>query len=187
MYLRPIGDSNARLIADEAWYPFFSPDSEWLGFFQGTQMKKVSVHGGVPLKITDSPTSRGASWGDDGYIVFAPLSRAGLSRVPAAGGVPEVLTTLDQSRGETSHRQPFVLPGGRAVIYRAEGSRYVDGAIVVYSLDSRQERVLVKDGGSQPSVSKSGHLLYAQAGGQLMAAPFDLSTLQLTGYPRHGG
>jgi len=183
LYLRPIGEPNARLIVDAAKSPFFSPDSEWLGFFQDGKMKKVSVHGGVPVTITDSPNTRGASWGDDGYIVFTPLSRTGLSRVSAAGGVPDVLTTVDQSRGETSHRQPFVLRGGRAVIYRAEGSQYAEGAIVAYSLDSRQQRVLVKDGGYQPTVTQSGHLLYAQTNGQLLAAPFDVSTLQVTGPP----
>ena len=55
-----------------AYAPFFSPDSRWIGFFESTELKKVSITGG-PV-ITLGPVSGvplGASWGDDNTIVFA--------------------------------------------------------------------------------------------------------------------
>jgi Tol biopolymer transport system component len=67
-------------------------------------------------------------------------------------------------------------------VYRAEGRSYADGAIVVYSRDTKQQRVLVSDGGSFPQYSPSGHLLYVQSG-NLMAVPFDATTLEVTGTP----
>jgi hypothetical protein len=29
--------------------PFFDPDGQWIGFFAGTQLKKISVQGGAPV------------------------------------------------------------------------------------------------------------------------------------------
>ena len=72
--------------------PFFSPDSQWLGFFAEGKLKKISVNGGAAMTLADAPSNRGADWGERG-IVFAPIARAGLFTVSAAGGVPEVLTT----------------------------------------------------------------------------------------------
>jgi serine/threonine-protein kinase len=183
LYLRALSGVDAKVVSETSvgsW--FFSPDSEWLGFFEAGKMKKVPVRGGPSQTIADASSARGASWGEDGFIVFAPSSRVALSRVSANGGAVQTLTTLDESRGETSHRYPTLLPGGRAVVYRAEGSTYADGAVVVYSLDTKQQRVLVADGGSQPRYSPTGHLLYLQAG-SLMAARFDIDRLELTGPP----
>lgn len=92
---------------------FFSPDSQWVGFFANGKMKKVPVSGGEPTILYDAQGPRGAVWGDDGTIIFAPTSRGGLSRVSAAGGSPQVISTLDAERGETSHRQRNItsIPG----------------------------------------------------------------------------
>jgi hypothetical protein len=49
--------------------PFFSPDAQWIGFFAGRKMKKISVQGGAAVTLCDAPSARGASWGEDGSIV----------------------------------------------------------------------------------------------------------------------
>ena len=54
-----------------ARYPFFSPDGQWVGFFDGVTLKKVSISGGPVITICESQIPRGASWGEDGHIVFA--------------------------------------------------------------------------------------------------------------------
>jgi hypothetical protein len=94
--------------------PFFSPDGQWVGFFADSKLKKVSVTGGAPVTLCDAPNGRGGSWAPDNTIVFTPASAPGigLSRVPASGGVPGVITTPDHQRGEIAHRWPEVLPGG---------------------------------------------------------------------------
>ena len=89
-------DSTVLALRDnngEPYHPFFSPDGEWVGFVTATEMRKVPAAGGTPLTITKVNRSRGASWGADGTIVFAPDPGSGLMRVPAAGGEPTPLTT----------------------------------------------------------------------------------------------
>ena len=59
---------------------FFSPDSQWVGFFADGKLKRVSLTGGAPLTICDVGVMLGASWGPDGNIVFGGF-REGLFRV----------------------------------------------------------------------------------------------------------
>src|SRR5260221_5278772 len=75
--------------------PFFSPDSQWIGFFADSKMKKISVEGGAAVTLCDAPGARGASWGEDGNIIVtlsSPGTGIGLSRVSATGGTPQTLT-----------------------------------------------------------------------------------------------
>ena len=131
-----------------------------------------------PITLCEAPGPRGGSWGEDDKIVFAPVSRAGLSLVSAEGGIPEPLTALDTDQGETSHRLPIFLPGGRAIVFVAEGTER-DARVVVQSLETGAHRVLVEEA-TLPRYSPTGHLLYVQ-GGASMAAPFDLERLELVG------
>ncbi|MBI3207807.1 MAG: serine/threonine-protein kinase, partial [Candidatus Solibacter usitatus] len=66
---------------DGGYYPFFSPDGKWIGFFSGTTLKKVALDGGAPITLCDASFGRGASWGDDGNIVFSNSNSSALSLV----------------------------------------------------------------------------------------------------------
>jgi serine/threonine-protein kinase len=127
-------------------------------------------------------SSRGGAWAEDGTIVFAPGNRGvGLVRVSSAGGTPEPLTTLADE--ETTQRWPQVLPGGRGVLYTSQGglvgSGFEDAALVVQPLPSGP-RTIVQRGGYYGRYVPSGHLLYIREG-TLLAAPFDLDRLAVTG------
>ena len=61
----------------DATSPFFSPDGRWVGFFQGGMIRKVSIEGGRPIDIAAMSYPRGMSWGDDGYIYYAPSYATG--------------------------------------------------------------------------------------------------------------
>ena len=121
----------------------------------------------------------GASWGSDGTIVFATARNGGLWRVSAAGGTPEALTTLQP--GEYSHRLPHMLPGGHAVIFTISkgANRWDDTQIVVRSLETGKQTVLVT-GGSDGRYVSTGHLVYVRLG-TLMAVPFDPVRLAVIG------
>ena len=164
--------------------PFFSADSQWVGFFEGTnQLMRASVADGAALTIcTFSGAPRGASWGDDGAIVFATSDpTSGLWRVPASGGQPSVLTTPAQ--GEGDHVFPASLPGGRGVLYAvAVPGQAQNSDVAVLDFRTNQSRTLVR-GASQPEYVPTGHMIYATAGGGLRAVRFDLDTLQLVGDP----
>ena len=185
LFVREFDRLQAELVSgsDLAYLPFFSPDGDWVGFVTPTELKKVSVSGGTPLTIASVNFCRGASWGPDGMIVLSPGEDKPLYRVPASGGELEELTTLDEEKGEHTHRWPEVLPAGNAVLFvsHTRNGQFNDGVIEVLDLASRERKVLVR-GGSYPRYADSGHLMYAREG-TLYAVPFDAKRLELLGTP----
>jgi serine/threonine-protein kinase len=170
------GTTNAR-------NPFFSPDSQWIGFFADAKLKKISVAGGAAVTLCDAPSGRGGSWGDDGAIVFQPspgtAAGSALQRVAAAGGTPEPATTIGE--GEVTQRWPQALPHGRGVLYTATTTvgDYANSLVVAQGLPRGPRKVLVK-GGYFGRYLPCGHLVYVHDG-TLFAAPFDVDRLDLTG------
>lgn len=184
LWRRSLDRGQATPIAgtDQAAAPFFSPDGRWIGFWSANALWKVPAAGGVPAKICAARLSYGASWGTDDAIVFADEVDGGLRRVAAAGGVPQSLTTVNVANGEGGHWFPRVLPGARAVIFtivRVPSDPRLGTSVALQSLDTGERRVLFRDAADARYVP-TGHLVYV-AGGRLMAAPFDLRTLRVTG------
>ena len=166
--------------------PFFSPDGEWVGFYDRSTppnlLKRVSVRGGPISTICALPSDlRGASWGTDGTIVFADATSQGLWRVASSGGVPERLTTPDPDRGEVLHHWPEILPGGEAVLFTILSDSDDSSQIAALRLDTGEQRVLIR-GGSYPRYAPTGHLLYGLEE-NLWAVRFDASRLETVGDP----
>ena len=159
--------------------PFFSPDGQSVGFAADDELRKVPLSGGPPVALCKAAALFGASWGDDGTIVFATERNGRLWRVSATGGTPEALTTVQPN--EYSHRLPHMLPGSRAVIFTVlKGPNlWNDAQIVVRSLQTGTETVLVT-GGADGRYVPTGHLIYVRLG-TLMAVPFDPVRLAVTG------
>jgi Tol biopolymer transport system component/predicted Ser/Thr protein kinase len=186
LFLRPLDQFEGHRVAggtgsEAAYHPFFSPDGQWLGYVTPSSMKKVSVTGGAPITLCQVDRSRGASWGPDGTIVFAASSDSGLSIVPATGGEPQVLTTLDEAAGEVSHRWPQWLPGGRRVLFTAgtDSADFSSASLVVLDVQSG-ERTIIHRGGFYGRYVPTGHVLYVNDG-TVFALPFDLGKLRATG------
>ena len=135
--------------------PFFSPDGQWLGFFAGGKLKKVSVSGGAAVTLGDAAQPRGASWGSQGMIAFAPTAVSALQQVSDAGGTPQPLTRLE--KGETSHRWPEFLPGGKAVLFAAASgcSNWTNAQVAVQSIGTGERRNLIQ-GGRNPATRPPG-------------------------------
>ena len=114
LFVRPIDSQEAKPLpgTEGAESPFFSPDGQWIGFFAGGKLKKVSIAGGTALTLCDSGGIGGATWGSDDTIIFSPSATSGLLRVSAAGGKPEVLTNRGPRQGR---KQPPLasVPAGR--------------------------------------------------------------------------
>jgi Tol biopolymer transport system component len=186
LYLKAAHELTSRPIpgTDDAGQPFFSPDGAWIGFFSNGQLKKVAVTGGAPITLSSAPNPRGATWGPDNTIVFAPHYLGGLARVAASGGEPVRLTTPNRAALERSHRHPRFLPDGRSVVFvvhRASHDRLDDSEIEVVQLDTGRRTVVIR-GGMFPTFSASGHLLYGR-GNTIFAVPFDTTRLQTRGTP----
>ncbi|OGD21102.1 MAG: hypothetical protein A2W03_00870 [Candidatus Aminicenantes bacterium RBG_16_63_16] len=158
--------------------PFFSPDGEWLGFFTSNQLKKISLRGGEPMALCSTPpVSRGASWGDDGRIIFARTMNGELMRIGAAGGTPEAVTKLDPKAGELAHLWPDVLPGAKTVIFTVRtGESFETARIAAQSLETGSRQTLVENG-TFARYAPTGHLLYMR-GDAIIAAPFDAQQLR---------
>jgi eukaryotic-like serine/threonine-protein kinase len=181
LYLRPLGGLEAKPIpgTEGAVQPFFSSDGQWLGFFADGKLKKISVSGGEALSLGDANDPRGASWGSQGMIIFAPTRNSALQKVSDAGGTPQPLTRF--VKDESSHRWPEFLPSGEAVLFAAYygGGNWNNAQLSVQSVMTGERRDLAQ-GGTHPHYAPSGHLVYAQ-GGTLMAVPFDANRLVVTG------
>jgi Tol biopolymer transport system component/DNA-binding winged helix-turn-helix (wHTH) protein len=181
LYLRALDSLDARAIpgTEGAVDPFFSPDGQWVGFFAGNKLMKVSMGGGAVLTLGDAADPGGASWSSQGLIAFAPSRVSGLQQVLDAGGTPQPLTRYE--KGEVSNRWPEFLPGGRALIFATGLARlyFTNPAVAVELIGTGEQKTLIQ-GGTNPRYAPSGHLIYAQ-GGTLMAVPFDLRRLQVTG------
>ena len=164
--------------------PFWSPDSEFIGFAAGGEVKKISTQGGAAATICKLPHSTyfGSSWSSDGdSIVFASGVPFKLYEVAARGGTPRLLAEPDWSGKGPSIGLPHFLPSssdGRTLIY-AKGT--AGGTeIVVWNLQTGEPRVL--GDGFSPVYSPTGHIIYTELDeGDLWALPFSLETLSPMG------
>jgi serine/threonine protein kinase len=164
--------------------PFFSPDSQRIGFYADGKLKSLAISGGAPTAICEAFGAYCGSWGQDGAIVYTPRWGSGLYRVSAAGGTPTALTTLNPAEKEVSHVWPQVLSGGKAVLFTIIPGDIIsadDSLIAVQVIGQKEHRILVR-GGSYGRYLASGHLVYERKG-TLLAVPFDLRTFQVTGTP----
>ena len=164
---------------DRASTPFFSPDGQWLGFVVDDEIRKVRVDGGQPVAVATLAGVAGASWGDDDVIVVGRHQESGLWRVPAGGGSPELLTAVLPEDGPNDHRWPQVLPGGRGVLFAVTTGPEERSRIVVLDARTGQRKDLLTGSASARYV-RTGHLVYAR-NAELVAVPFDLERLEITG------
>ena len=182
LYLRKFDEQEATPIqgTEDGTAPFFSPDGQSIAFFTSDQLKKVPVTGGPSVTLSDVRGGLDGSWGPDGTIVFGIRGATSLWRVSAAGGTPEPLTSPEQESWD--HDYPQFLPGGDAVLFTIQTGAWDEAQIVVHSLMTGEQRVVL-EGGFYARYVSTGHLVYARAGG-LLAVPFDLGTLSVIGEPR---
>ncbi len=119
LYLRSLTDRGMVPLRDSEGgsSPFFSPDGQWVGFFAGGKLKKVSLTGGAAEVLCDASLPFGGSWGPDHTIVFTPVDGESLWQVSASGGMAERVSTVDLLNGETAHSNPVILPDGSSVLF----------------------------------------------------------------------
>jgi eukaryotic-like serine/threonine-protein kinase len=179
LYIRGLDRAEASPVhgTEGASEPFFSPDGAWIGFRAGNKIRKVLAAGGAPVTIAEVDGGT-PSWGDNGAVFFAGAN--GISSVPSNGGAVATVTTRDAARRER-HILPQPLPGSRAIIFTIGTTGWDTANVVLRVLDSGEQRVLVQ-GGADARYVGTGHIAYMKSG-TLMAVPFDVRSLQVTGTP----
>ena len=190
LFLRPIDSVAAQPLpgTEGALLPFWSPDSKSIGYSDPRlrKLKKIAIGGGPPATVCDAPYSGNfvaiGTWNSDGVIVFANGdSNQPLYRVPAAGGVPTQITTVDRSRGESGHAWPWFLSDGRHFLYLAWSSQVDGRAIYAGSLDSdKRTRIMAAE--SMVMYAQPGFLVFEREK-ELLAQPFDENRLTVSGEP----
>lgn len=158
-----------------ATYPFWSPDSQSVGFFADGKLKRLDLADNMVRVLADAPAGRGGSWGSKGTIVFAPSAAGGLSIVNDTGGPTTAIT--EPATQDEDHRLPHLLPDGERFLFFSNNSE--SSGIYVFDSATRQTR-LIKSAVAEAFFVEPGFLIYA-LDGNLIAQPFDIQRLELTG------
>ena len=186
LWMRALDSLEAKPLAgtDNVTWPFWSPDSMTIGFFEPHKLKAVGIGGRPAREIADLVVGRGGAWSPGEVILFCPRPIGILYQVSAEGGTPAPATKLDEARYEVAHGFPQFLPDGRHFLYLAASCRPGWSSIRAGSLDFAGSKVLVSaDAGAAyaPTLRRQPPSLLFVHDGALMAQPFDWQRMELSG------
>jgi Tol biopolymer transport system component len=178
LWIRPMDSASTQSVpgTEGGTFPFWSPDSRYLGYFAGGKLKKIDTTGGPPVTLADAPNGRGGSWSVSGTIVFTPSNNVGgMLQISASGGPATPIGPQQSVNG--NGRAPWFLPDGRHFLFMfIQPPNRVQVALA--SLDSGETKVIADT--SSNAVYSQGRLLYLREN-TLMAQAFDLKTLAAAG------
>jgi len=174
LWVRLTDSLDAHMLpgTEGAIFPFWSPDSNALGFFAENKLKTIELSNSSAQVLADAPFGRGGAWGVGGEILYSPNTQVPLMRVNVEGGNPVQATKLDAAL-HTSHRWPFFLPDGKHFLYVAinhDSAKSANNAVYFASLDGRVNRQLFR---TESNVIYAGGFILFARGDQLMAQRFD--------------
>ncbi len=186
LYRRRLSDETAVPLdgTEGADCPFFSPDGAWIGFWAGGALRKVSIDGGFPIKLRETPRPSGGSWGAENVIALAPQdSEEGLTLIRATGGELVKILRPDSESGEHGrYVLPHFVPDSDVLLVtwvQDYGFSEDLSAVVAVSLSTDVRRTLVREA-ADARYLPTGHLAYVKSG-RLEAVRFDPKRLAVTG------
>lgn len=182
LFVQRLSSGNAEELAgtEDALFPFWSPDGNYLGFFSTGKLRKVDATGGPVQVLCDAPDGRGGTWNEQGIIVFAPRIGGPLQRVSDGGGTPEQITPEGKGDSQFTNRNPYFLPDGKHFLFIQRGGNDGVGSVYASSLDGGEPKQILP-AGSNVAYS-SGYLFYLKDG-SLMSQAFDAAGLRFKGKP----
>ncbi len=178
LYLRPLNSFSTQALpnTENARLPFWSPDSRSIGFFSEDKLKRIDLSGGPSQTLCEAKNFGGGTWNRAGDILFSRESV--LYRVPAKGGVPSALTTLDATREERFQGFPQFLPDGEHFLYFSGSRQPAHTGIYVGSVSGNVTKLVLNT--EHTAVYASSYLLFSR-NNVLMGQAFDITTWKLMG------
>jgi Tol biopolymer transport system component len=183
LYVRYLNDMRVIPLAGTmgAFYPFFSPDGEWVGFISENKLKKISLKENSVFTICEVSDPFGATWLLNEEIIFNDNQGATLKKVSANGGIPVVIEQVFENDAFTGWlSNPFLLPGGEKIICNIGNM----GEIAIISFKNGVIKQLKGIRGISPKYISTGHIVCIIED-VLVAVPFNLTIMEITGnvYP----
>ena len=129
VFLRAIDrlESKPLVGTEGASAPFFSTDSQWVGFFAQGKLKKIPVSGGAAQIVCDARDALGGSWAPNEIIYFAPGNFSGLWRVSANGVRLSPLRSWNPKARSVMHGHRFCPEGRRSYSHLAPVRELMSG------------------------------------------------------------
>ena len=165
-----------------ATFPFWSPDGHAIGFFAEGKLRRIDLATRTVRTLCDAPGARGGTWFESGDIVFTPAFQAALFRIPASGGEPVAITTVDKARF-SSHRWPNAVRGTNRFTYLAvnhDPSKREETSVYFASLDGAMNKEVIH---SPFGTQVVGDRLLFLRENTLLAVAIDTATGTLRGEP----
>jgi Tol biopolymer transport system component len=166
---------------EDATAPFWSPDSEWIAFYAGGNLKKIRRTGGEAQTITATRAygAGGSAWSPNNTILFkSGRFEAPFLAVSAQGGPVSRATQFRD--GQDTHIWPSFLPDGKRFVYRAWGGERE--GVYLSSLDGGEPRLLLPArrgvDAERGLAYVPGFLLFMRSGA-LIARRFDEARLEV--------
>jgi len=192
LWVHFLESGEARDLTDASGGAMWSPDSRFVAYPSQGKLKKIEATGGRPQIVADLHPGHlwaGGDWSQNDLIVLADTN-FGLFRVPASGGTPVQLTTMDAARQDNIHFGVSFLPDGRHFVYSRYSYDERKSAVYIGSVDAKPEEqsstpLIASKWQAKyvPSLDRGiGYLLFMRAG-TLVAQPFDHRRMELQGQP----
>jgi Tol biopolymer transport system component len=192
LWLRPLDAMKPTPIpgTEGGFAPFWSPDSQSIGFFADKALKKVDINGGPARTICDAEAMPGGgSWSRSGIILFAPGQGTPLYQVPASGGKPQLVLKQHSGKFERADLWPQFLPDGNHFVFFVLSDSQANTGVYTGALDSPEYQLLfasetnaVYSTQAGTDSAKNGYLLFIRDR-SLMGQAFNAGSLQLHGEP----
>jgi serine/threonine protein kinase/dipeptidyl aminopeptidase/acylaminoacyl peptidase len=193
LYVRDLDSLDSKPLAgtEGAQGPFISEDGV-IGFVAQSEFRATRRGDLASWAICEAGEAfYGASFAQDGSMIFSDDYDTGLKRVSGPGGTVETLTSPNRQSGETSHSDPYVLPSGKGVIFTigfavgkvgSTGTHMRTRQTAVLSFATGKVSLLLSDSYGPYNYVSDGYLLMLRAK-RLIALPFDDRTLEPRGEP----